>query len=99
MADAFADAGAAVVGDDEAAAVLELRASGAKTSTAKYPRMLDYAGAEDRARGLFGYHRASTGRWGGSGPQPQNLPRVDDEKELPDVLSLLGLLEESAICL
>ena len=86
-----------VLGDEEALAVLELRASGAKTSTAKFPRMADYAGFGDRARGLFAYHRASTGRFGGSGPQPQNLPRVDDEKELPDVLSLLSLLESASI--
>lgn len=84
-----------VFGDDEAEAVLNLRASGAKTSTAKYDRMLEYVGEGDRMRGLLGYHRASTGRWGGSGPQPQNLPRVDDEKELPDVLALLEMLSDA----
>lgn len=88
---------AEVLGDDEAAAVLELRASGAKTSTAKYDRMLGYAGADDRMHGLFGYHRASTGRWGGSGPQPQNLPRVDEDTELPDVMALIQMLKGAEI--
>jgi DNA polymerase bacteriophage-type len=86
-----------VLGDDEAAVVLELRASGAKTSVAKYDRMTEYAGADDRMRGLFGYHRASTGRWGGSGPQPQNLPRVDEDTELPDVMALIQILEGAEV--
>lgn len=88
---------AEVLGDDEAAAVLELRASGAKTSVAKYDRMTEYADEKERMRGLFSYHRASTGRWGGSGPQVQNLPRCDEDTELPDVMALIQMLEGASI--
>ena len=87
-----------VLGDDEAAAVLELRASGAKTSTAKFGKMLQWALKNWRACGLFGFHRAATGRFGGGGIQPQNLVRVDDEKDLPDVLALLEFLQGVELC-
>ena len=33
------------------------------------------AGDDDRVRGAFRYHGASTGRWAGEGFQPQNLKR------------------------
>jgi DNA polymerase len=71
-------------GDDELAApvrrVLELRLGGAQAATKKINALLARAGADDRIRGGFGYHRAATGRWGGEGFQPQNLKRpvVDD---------------------
>jgi DNA polymerase len=71
-------------GDDELAAplrrVLELRLNGAQAAVKKISALLARAGADDRIRGGFGYHRAATGRWGGEGFQPQNLKRpvVDD---------------------
>ena len=37
--------------------------------------LLARAGADDRVRGAFRYHGASTGRWAGEGFQPQNLKR------------------------
>jgi DNA polymerase len=40
---------------------------------------------DQRARGLFLYHAASTGRWGGKLIQPQNFPRG----EIPDVESYI----------
>lgn len=56
--------------------VLEIRQSLSKSSTAKLNKILDYVDPRDnRARDLFMYHGAGTGRWGGRGPQPQNLPR------------------------
>ena len=41
--------------------------------------MLERAGADDRIRGAFKFHGAATGRWSGSGFQPQNLKRPEVE--------------------
>jgi len=57
------------------AEVLRIRQTLGKASTSKYLAMLNLAGEGDRARGLFWYHGAQTGRWAGRGFQPQNLPR------------------------
>lgn len=56
-------------------AVLELRQHGAKSSVAKFMAMLDRACTDSRARDLFRYHGAGTGRWAGQGIQVHNLPR------------------------
>ena len=55
--------------------VLELRLGGAQAAVKKIDALLDRAGADDRVRGAFRYHGASTGRWAGEGFQPQNLKR------------------------
>lgn len=55
--------------------VIILRQEAGKSSTAKLETMLGRAGADDRLRGMFQYHGASTGRWAGRGVQLQNLPR------------------------
>ena len=60
--------------------VLELRLGGAQTAVKKLNALLARAGSDDRVRGSFKYHGASTGRWSGEGAQPQNLkrPEIDD---------------------
>lgn len=55
--------------------VLILRQEAGKSSTAKLEAMLGRAGSDWRLRGMFQYHGATTGRWAGRGPQPQNFPR------------------------
>lgn len=60
---------------DDVRHVLEVRRTLGKASTSKYQAMLNLAGEDGRARGLFWYHGAQTGRWAGRGFQPQNLPR------------------------
>lgn len=55
--------------------VLKVRQTLGKASTSKYLAMQNLAGNDDRARGVFSYHGAQTGRWAGRGFQPQNLPR------------------------
>ena len=60
---------------DDVRQVLEIRQTLGKASTSKYTAMQNLAGADDRARGVFAYHGAQTGRWAGRGFQPQNLPR------------------------
>jgi DNA polymerase len=60
--------------------VLELRLGGAQAAVKKIDALLARAGEDDRVRGAFRYHGASTGRWSGEGFQPQNLkrPAVED---------------------
>jgi DNA polymerase bacteriophage-type len=60
---------------DDVRQVLEIRQTLGKASTSKYKSMQNLAGSDNRARGVFWYHGAQTGRWAGRGFQPQNLPR------------------------
>lgn len=55
--------------------VLRIRQAISKTSTAKYEALEKRSRTDGRIRDLLLYHAASTGRWGGKGFQPQNLPR------------------------
>jgi DNA polymerase bacteriophage-type len=59
---------------------LELRLGGAQAAVKKIDALFARAGNDDRVRGAFRYHGASTGRWAGEGFQPQNLkrPAVED---------------------
>lgn len=66
---------------------LEIREKLSRTSVKKYEAMELLAGSDDRARGLFRFYGASTGRWAGRGIQPQNLPQnhlsdLDTAREL-----------------
>lgn len=54
---------------------LEIRQALSKTSIAKYQKMLDVANRDKRARGLFQFYGAGTGRWAGRLIQLQNLPQ------------------------
>ena len=55
--------------------VLELRLGGAQAAVKKIDALLARAGDDNRVRGAFRFHGASTGRWAGEGFQPQNLKR------------------------
>lgn len=71
--------------------VLEIRQSLGKASTAKFQAMLDRADDDGRARALFLYHAASTGRYGGKAIQPQNMPRdCYDGATLEEVYQAFG---------
>lgn len=63
---------------------LMLRQEAAKTSTAKLKSMILGASLFSRARGMFQYHGASTGRWAGRRIQLQNLPRPKISQEKMD---------------
>lgn len=55
---------------------LQIRRALAKTSTAKYARMLECVNDDDRIRGLSQFYGASrTGRWSGRNVQLQNLAK------------------------
>lgn len=82
--------------DDVAEQVVGLRRLGAKaTSLAKYGSGLRCAGFDERARGLLGYHKASTGRWAGSLYQPHNLERIDPDEDGPLVEQVLTILRDA----
>lgn len=73
--------------------VLEIRLEAGKTSVAKYQAMIRRASTDQRVRGNFVFHGAATGRYAGSGIQPQNLPRKtvknwDEARSNLDALSL-----------
>lgn len=55
--------------------VLEIRRENGKTSTQKYPKMLELAGSDGRLRGMTQFYGTRTGRWSGRGVQLQNLPQ------------------------
>jgi DNA polymerase bacteriophage-type len=59
--------------------VLELRQDGGQAAVKKIAAVLNRVGGDGRVRGSFQYHKASTGRWSGSGVQPQNLKRPEIE--------------------
>jgi DNA polymerase len=54
---------------------IELRLQLAHASAAKVEALRNWRGPDNRVRGAFGFHGASTGRWAGRGPQPQNFKR------------------------
>lgn len=70
---------------------LELRQDAAKASVKKLDAALSGRSADGRAKGLFFFHGATTGRWAGRRLQPQNLQRpakgVNTEQVIQDVLS------------
>lgn len=71
---------------------LEIRRELGKSSTSKYQGILDRACKDGRIRGAFVYHGCGTGRWSGSGVQPQNLSRgsISDPETALDALHVGG---------
>lgn len=61
--------------DSTARRLLEIRQSIGKTSTAKFEAFRARSQTDGRVRDNLIFHSASTGRWGGTGVQPQNFPR------------------------
>ena len=55
--------------------LIEIREQVCKSSIKKFSAMLEASKTDGRARGNHVYHRATTGRFAGSGVQIQNLPR------------------------
>lgn len=77
---------------NEVRRALEIRLEAGKTSVAKYKAMLARS-VSGRVCGNFVFHGAATGRYAGSGVQPQNLPRktVKDFDEAVNNLDALSL--------
>lgn len=75
---------------EEVRYVIGLRYDAAKASNAKLKAMRNVVGSDSRARGLFQYHGAATGRWSGRLIQTQNMPRGDlKQKEVEHAVSLI----------
>lgn len=55
--------------------VIELRREAAHASANKAQSLQAWRCHDGRVRGAFKFHGAATGRWSGSGPQPQNFRR------------------------
>lgn len=80
----------------EAKTMLELRQSISKTSTAKYEALDLRSRSDGRLRDVLVYHAASTGRWAGSGVQPQNLKKSHlKNKDIEYIINLLNEEEEA----
>ena len=62
--------------DKRVVELCKLRQAVGKTSVSKYVTALNLADSDGLLRGYLQYHGAMTGRWGGRGLQPQNLPRT-----------------------
>jgi hypothetical protein len=58
--------------------VIELRREAAHASANKMQALQAWRHVDGRVRGCFRYHGAATGRWSGSGPQPQNFRRESE---------------------
>jgi CHC2 zinc finger/Toprim domain len=74
-------------GDETVNELLELRRDGGKASARKLDTLLASIDADDRVRGCFRYHGASTGRWSGQRFQPQNLAK--EFKETPAAIDAI----------
>jgi DNA polymerase len=61
--------------------VIELRQEAAHASASKALALRAWRHVDGRVRGTFKFHGAATGRWSGSGPQPQNFPRESEDTE------------------
>ena len=83
--------------EGKAKRMLEIRQEMSLSSTAKINTALGLISPDSRIRGTLLYHGASTGRWGGKGFQPHNLPR--DSYKTPEEVedAIAGFHTESTI--
>lgn len=80
--------------------VLAIRQEASKTSLSKYERMLGADSGDQRLRGMFLYHGATTGRWAGKLVQLHNLPRgINIDGPLAaEYINEVETLEELRVC-
>lgn len=62
---------------DEVVEVLELKGAASLSSVTKHKAALTTRSMDGRIRGSLEFYKAHTGRFGGRGIQPQNLPRYE----------------------
>lgn len=84
------DAPAAAVADIDPAVfeVLRLRSAALRITGAKGDRAVMRAGSDGRARDLFTYWQAHTGRWSSAGIQVHNLPRPRKGVPVDELLAM-----------
>lgn len=78
--------------DDTVSTVVRLYRQANKSSTAKLKRMLQTVCEDGRSRGTMQCHGAFTGRWSGRLWQPQNLKRMDEDRDGPVVRAAVHAL-------
>ncbi len=71
-----ADAIKTGLAEGQALELLQVRRDATRSSTAKYEAFDIRSRNDGRLRDILRYHAANTGRWGGTGVQPQNLPKA-----------------------
>lgn len=81
---------------DNVRELIQIRQQAAKTSTAKYEKMLGCMADDNRIRDNYMYHGASTGRWSGRTVQFQNLPR-GKIKDMDTAIEMLKLGDRKLI--
>lgn len=89
------------LGNTKVKQLLKVRQAASKTSTAKYKMLECRTRVDGRLRDYLLYHGATTGRWSGSGVQPQNLPRpslTQEQIECAINLILDGDYETLKLC-
>jgi DNA polymerase len=77
----------------EARRVIELRREAAHASAAKMPALRAWRCVDGRVRGAFKFHGTATGRWSGSGPQPQNFRKETGNTEAKLAAVMTGDIE------
>jgi DNA polymerase len=70
--------------------VIELRLGAAHAAAAKVDALRAWRDDDGRVRGTLRFHGAGTGRWTGSGPQPQNFKRDGENIEAKRVAISTG---------
>jgi hypothetical protein len=73
--------------------VIELRLEAAHASANKAASLRAWRGVDGRVRGAFKFHGAATGRWSGSGPQPQNFRRETENAAAKFAAVMTGDIE------
>ena len=68
---------------------INIRLAGAHASASKLDAMLNWMNPDNRVRGCFKYHGASTGRWTSHGIQLQNLKKPNGA-DMDDLIALVS---------
>jgi DNA polymerase bacteriophage-type len=77
----------------DARRAIELRLEAAHASANKAASLRTWRGVDGRVRGAFKFHGAATGRWSGSGPQPQNFRRETENATAKFAAVMTGDIE------
>lgn len=76
---------------------LSIRQAAAKSSIAKFQKMLSWATTDYRLKNNAQYYASHTGRWGGRGVQLQNLPRGVVKRDMFDLVIDLILESQTGV--
>jgi DNA polymerase len=83
---------------DDARALIDARVASATIASKKLSTALRRMGADGRIRDSLVNYAAHTGRWGGRGFQPQNLPRGISDLDVDSVVAATMKRDVGALC-